>query len=83
MGSFFPTDDSLLKRLYLATMDRKSGPDGGRLQPDPRPAGHLLRPAYARVTPLWPDVKGFADGYAALSIHPHRGVMMQTERQRV
>ncbi|MDD3393017.1 MAG: transposase [Anaerotignum sp.] len=23
----FPTDDSLLKMLYLATMDRKNGPD--------------------------------------------------------
>ncbi len=28
------------------------------LEPDPRPDGHLLCRAYARVTPPWPDVKG-------------------------
>ena len=43
--SVFPTDDSLLKMLYLAMMDitKKWTGGRGRLECDPRPDGCLLR----------------------------------------
>ena len=42
------------------------------LEPDPRSVGNLFCRSYARVTPLWLDVKGKMNGFAALDIHPHR-----------
>ena len=66
--SVFPTDDSLLKMLYLAI--------------DPRAAVHLFCRAHARITPPEPEVKGLRaavrgapmnGGLAAtLDIHPRR-----------
>ena len=81
--SVFPTDDSLLKMLYLAmpAENAVSGHDGyyqkvdwpaAGLEHDPCTDGDLLRRAYARVTPICLDVKGQMNGFAALDIHPHR-----------
>ena len=58
--SVFPTDDSLLKMLYLAMMDITKkwdwAPSG--LESDPRPDGHILCRAHARVTPPGADGQG-------------------------
>ena len=72
--SVFPTDDSLLKMLYLAMMDitKKMDWTAAGLEPDSRPDGNLLCRTHARITPLWPDVKGKMNGSATLDIHPHR-----------
>ena len=72
--SVFPTDDSLLKMLYLAMMDITKKWTGRRQDWSLNPCtdGDLLRRAYARVTPLCLDVKGQMNGFAALDIHPHR-----------
>ena len=58
--SVFPTDDSLLKMLYLAMMDitKKMDWTAAGPEPDPRPDGHLLCRAYARVTPPEPGWQG-------------------------
>ena len=58
--SVFPTDDSLLKMLYLAMMDitKKMDWAPSGLESDPRPDGHILCRAHAGVTPPGADVKG-------------------------
>lgn len=46
--SVFPTDDSLLKMLYLSMVDiKKMDWQAARLEPDPRPTVHLLCRTYA------------------------------------
>ncbi len=73
--SIFPTDDSLLKMLYLAMMDitkewRERRQDWILIHT--QLAIYFACRSHARVTPLWPDVKGKMNGFAVLDIHPHR-----------
>ena len=53
---------------YYKKMDRTAA----GLEPDPRPDGHLLCRAYARVTPPRLDVNDKLNGSATLDIRPHR-----------
>jgi len=72
--SVFPTDDSLLKNAasghdgHYEKMDRTSA----GLELDPRPNNHLICRAYARATPLEPDVKGKICGFVAFDIPSRR-----------
>lgn len=58
---------------------KKTDRTAAGLEPDPRPADYLFRRVYARVTS---DVKGFANGFVTLHIHPN-GVVIQTGRQPI
>ena len=81
--SVFPTDDSLLKMLYLAMMDITKKVDGtaAGLEPDSRTAVHLLCRTHARITPPGRTSRVCAPLHdapmngglaAALDIHPRR-----------
>ena len=82
--SVFPTDDSLLKMLYLAMMDITKKWTGRRqgLERDPCAAVHLFCRTHARITPPGPEVKGLRAAVrgapmngglaAALDIHLRR-----------
>ena len=80
--SVFPTDDSLLKMLYLAMMDITKKWTGRRQDWSVihGAAVHLFCRTHARITPPEPDVKGLRAAVrgapmngglaAALDIHP-------------
>ena len=57
--SVFPTDDSLLKMLYLAMMDiTKNGLETAGLERDPRSTGGILRGSHAGLTGCIPACQG-------------------------
>lgn len=81
--SVFPTDDSLLKRLYLGHgvhHEKVDWPPTG-LEPDPCPVVDLLFRPHARVTLLESEVKGKCTASPSLTSVPV-SVILQTRRHR-
>ncbi|MFR3290027.1 MAG: hypothetical protein ACLTSG_06975 [Lachnospiraceae bacterium] len=80
----FPTDDSLLKMLYLAMMDITKKWTGRRQDWS---LIHAQMSIYfaermLRVTPPGPDAKGKMNGSAALDIQPHRRYVVEKAAAR-
>ena len=72
--SVFPSDDSLLKILYLAMMDIIKKWTGRRQDWSRSTLSwqSILLIVCPNKTPLSPDVKGKTNGFAALDIRSHR-----------